>query len=283
MILGPYSVMCSPQNVKSCHQIEYGTKVNAEGNLKSRIDFEKISFSVIKNIKNHVPLCTGQYASYATCASLTYQRNNFCLKKGCVGYKLANKARDQLLLCSTRHTLRVKNKQTDGSGDYYCDEERCEARDQSGVVLPFKISTFECKINWEDYLCPTGTKSDTNSLSAAACIIDWTCASNNIPMYKNMFGNVGAATFKVEDDPLPYFCPIRQDDVVLIYEPRFEAGRTEPFARPSTSLKLEMAKIYRIAQVPSDAQLVVGDRWIKGKWGQNPLYDGIQGYKKHCM
>ena len=95
-----------------------------------------------------------------------------------------------------------------------------------------------------------------------------------------MFGNVGAATFKVEDDPLPYFCPIRQDDVVLIYEPRFEAGRTEPFARPTTSLKLEMAKIYRIAQVPSDAQLVVGDRWIKGKWGQNPLYDGIQGYKK---
>ena len=109
------------------------------------------------------------------------------------------------MLCSTRHTLRVKNKNADGSGDYYCDSEKCDARDQSGSILPYKISSFECKFNWETYLCPTGTSSGDNSLSPSDCLIDWSCASKNIPMYKNVFANVGSATLKVEDDPLPYF------------------------------------------------------------------------------
>ena len=45
MILGPYSILCTPDNVKSCHQIEYGPKVNTAGNLKSRLDLSRISFS----------------------------------------------------------------------------------------------------------------------------------------------------------------------------------------------------------------------------------------------
>ena len=36
----------------------------------------------------------------------------------------------------------------------------------------------------------------------------------------------------------------------------------------------------QVKQIPNDAQLVMGDRWIKGKWGKSPIYDGIQGYKK---
>ena len=89
-----------------------------------------------------------------------------------------------------------------------------------------------------------------------------------------------SATLKVEDDPLPYFCPIRQDDVVLVYEPRFEPGSTEPFARPTNSLKLAMAKYIRYSE-SNDAQIVAGDRWIS-EMGEKPHYDGIQGYKKPC-
>ena len=97
-------------------------------------------------------------------------------------------------------------------------------------------------------------------------------------MYKNVFENVGSATLKVEDDPLPYFCPIRQDDVVLVYEPRFEPGSTEPFARPTNSLKLAMAKIYKVQRIPNDAQIVMGDRWIKRKW-EKPYLRWHSGYK----
>jgi hypothetical protein len=306
LVLGPYGIKCKKQNLKSCHEIEYGLTVNGDGNLQNRLNLDSsfLTFHALED-STIVPLCasldedtfrktwmrptsldeTGSWDEFegidtSKCVLLRYRMGTFCLRPGCVGTELSNRARDKLLLCSTRHTMKVRDLQPGGSGRYFCASETCEARDQSGVTLPYEISEFECRMNWEDYVCPTGTVSAQSSLSPVDCLIDWSCASQNIPMYKNLFGNVGSAAIKVEDDPLPFDCPLRLNDVILLYEPKYEKGSTEPFARSSNELKTEMAKVYRISQVKSDSQLIFGDRWILGKWGYSAVYDGIQGFKK---
>ena len=297
LVFGPYAIRCRRQNVKSCHEVEYGPTINGAGNLENRINFQKIQFFEIDPHGAHSPLCDEmtdatvesrwdrakkQFVGIdaSKCVNTRYRMDKFCLRRQCVGKVLSTLARDRLLLCSTRHTMKVRNKLPDGSGDFFCAAETCEARDQSGVTLPYEIPEFECRFNWEEFICPTGTSSMQNSLAPVDCLIDWSCASQNIPMYKNLFGNVGSSTLKVEDDPMPFDCPLRLNDVILLYEPRFVPGSTEPFTRSTNALKLEMAKVYRIEQVKSDSQLVMGDRWILGKWGFSALYDGIQGFKK---
>eukprot|EP00945_MAST-04E_sp_MAST-4E-sp1_P005251 g5251.t1 len=199
LVLGPYGIKCKKQNLKSCHEIEYGLTVNGDGNLQNRLNLDSafLTFHALED-STIVPLCasldedtfrktwmrptsldeTGSWDEFegidtSKCVLLRYRMSSFCLRPGCVGTELSNRARDQLLLCSTRHTMKVRDLQPGGSGRYFCASETCEARDQSGVTLPYEISEFECRMNWEDYICPTGTMSAQSSLSPVDCLIDW--------------------------------------------------------------------------------------------------------------